>query len=288
MNRARLIAAALTLAACGGASADRAEPPARAQTQTQAEDGARALPGPPIFDYTEPPYMLVYAATGGWRHEDGIAGGNLALLEIGRGAGLTVVTSEDAAYFTPESLSRFEVVALNSATGVTLDGAQRDAFAAWVEGGGAVLALHGSGDASHEDWSWYQETLIGPLFIGHPMDPQFQAARVEPLTDHPVMDGIGAFDHVEEWYSFDGLPGDGFLTVAGVAETGFAPVLREGAAPSADPADHPVVWVACPGTGRSVYSALGHSADAFGGEAHRRMLGNALGWLRADGGAGCP
>ena len=257
------------LAACTGAAQD-------------------APAGPSVPPHVKGPAMLVYTGTGGWRHEEGIAGGNLALIGIGQEAGLSVLTTEDAAYFQEESLGRFELVALNSATGVTLDADQQAAFEAWVEGGGAVLALHGSGDASHQDWPWYQEALIGPVFIGHPMDPQFQTARVQPLTDHPVTDGIDAFDHHEEWYSFDGVPGEGFLSVAGVAETGFDPVLREGAAPSGDPADHPVAWVSCPGEGKAVYSALGHSAEAFERPEHRRLLANAVAWLRARGRAGCP
>ena len=270
MRRTALSALALVLSSCGAPSAEAPPLPRHLDSADEA--------------------IMVYAGTGGWRHEDGIAGGNVALGALARDAGLGIFTTEDARHFAPETLSRFAVVVLNNATGVTLDEDQQAALAGWVAGGGRLLALHGSGDASHADWAWYQDTVIGPRFIGHPMDPQFQTATVIPLVaGHPVMTGLGGgFAHTDEWYSFDGLPGAGFLPVAGVTETEFAPVLREGAAASDDPGDHPVVWVGCPGAGRTVYSALGHSAEAFEAEAHRRLLRNALAWLRTDDDYGCP
>lgn len=272
----RLITALAGLAFLSACSGDAAEP-----------SGAPGLP--PHLQYSDQAIM-VYTGTGGWRHEDGIAGGNVALGAVAREAGLGIFTTEDPAYFTPEILDQFEVLVLNNATGVTLDEAQQAALTGWMASGGRLLALHGSGDASHTDWDWYQDALIGPVFIGHPMEPQFQTAMVRPLVaDHPVMTGLtGGFAHEEEWYSFDGLPGQGFLPVAGVTETEFAPVLREGAAASDDPSDHPVVWVACRDEGRSVYSALGHSAASFEAPDHRRLLTNALAWLRAEGDDGCP
>lgn len=275
MRRALTAAASCALAACAlAACAERAPAPEL----------------PPHLEYLDGPVMLIYAGTGGWRHEDGIAGGNLALLRIAAEAGLAPFTTEDPAHFDPRVLSGVAMVALNNATGLTLDADQRAALEAWMADGGRLLALHGSGDASHADWSWYQDTVVGPGFIGHPMDPQFQTATVTPLVPgHPVMDGLeGGFAHEDEWYSFDALPDGTFLSVAGIAETDYDPVLREGAAASFDPADHPVVWVACEGAGRSVYSALGHSAEAFAAPGHERLLRNAVAWLRADGAAGCP
>lgn len=267
------LAGLVLLSACGGDAAET----------TAAPDLPRHL------QYLDQAIM-VYTGTGGWRHEGGIAGGNVALGDLAREAGLGIFTTENPAYFAPEVLDQFEVLVLNNATGVTLDEAQQAALAAWMASGGRLLALHGAGDASHTDWDWYQDTLIGPVFIGHPIDPQFQTATVRPLmADHPLMTGLtGGFAHEEEWYSFDGLPGANFLPVAGVTETEFAPILREGAAASDDPSDHPVLWVACPGAGRSVYSALGHSAASFEAPAHRRLLRNALAWLRADDDYGCP
>ena len=51
--------------------------------------------------------------------------------------------------------------------------------------------------------------------------------------------------------------------------------------------DHPVVWINCPGMGRSLYATMGHWADAFEVREYRQLLDNALGWASGEGHAGC-
>ena len=51
--------------------------------------------------------------------------------------------------------------------------------------------------------------------------------------------------------------------------------------------DHPIIWIACPGQGRSFYSALGHPAATYQKLAHERMLEAALAWA-GERGSRCP
>lgn len=238
-----------------------------------------------ITEYMASPSVLIFSKTRSWRHEEGIAGGNLHFLRLAQSKGYGVHSSENGAVFNPEQLARFDVVIFNSFTGDSLSPVQKQHFQDWVEAGGAVMLIHGSGDASHADWPWYAETLIGPTFIGHPAAPQFQVARVETLRPHPIMEGVSeSWDHEEEWYSFDSLPAAEFVPLLGVDETTYSPLntqygdisdLRMGE----DVANHPVMWVRCVGQGRSFYSALGHKDTAFDAPNHALILSNAFDWV---------
>ncbi len=254
---------------------------------------------PEITEWMGDPAILVFSKTAGWRHNEGIAGADLFFVELARERGYGIYTSVNGAVFNPETLARFEVVVFNNMTGDTLSPDQETAFQDWLEAGGAWIGLHGAGDFSHEDWDWYADKLIGPLFVGHPGTPHFNTVRLETLApDHAVMSGIPqVWEHDEEWYFFDGTPQDyGLVPLAGIYEEDFAPqgddVARLEAWAMGDaPIDHPVIWAGCPGEGRSVYSALGHSDLAYQHPVNRQILNNAFDWVSgktdADG-AGCP
>ena len=210
-----------------------------------------------------------------------------------------VYTTENGAVFSPDILDRFDVVVFNNVTGDVLSPAQKSAFAAWVEGGGGFIGLHGSGDASSQQWTWYRENLIGPDYMNHPYDPQFQEARVEVLdTDHPVAAGLPSeWRQSEEWYSFySSATEEGFAPILGLDEATYG-ARNEHWAPGPDlrmgeGADrHPIAWANCPGEGRSVYSALGHLDTAYDVEPYSVLLRNALDWVMRETdarGAGCP
>ena len=119
------------------------------------------------------------------------------------------------------------------------------------------------------------------------MAPQFQEARVEVLNNnHPVTAGLPKdFVAIDEWYTFEGPPGDDFIVLAGLDESSYSPVntvygdrsdLRMGPTPS----DHPILWARCHGDNkaRSVYTALGHRYETYEEEAPVLILKNALNW----------
>ena len=259
-------------------------------TSVQAEPASVTKLAPVPTEYMPQPAMLIYSETAGWRHEEGIAGGNVALMEIAAEKGLGYFTTQHAEIFNAESLSRFDFVVFNSATGDSLSAEQKAAFEAWLADDGAALLIHGSIDASQSDWSFYQDELVGPKFISHPMAPQFQTADIVVLNGaHPVMSGLPPrFEATDEWYSFDGVPNGRFVTLAGLDETTYSPRntvygpedLRMGDQPE----DHPIIWARCvPSGGRVVASALGHTIESFEADLHRRLLSNALDWTQNAG-----
>ncbi|WP_017930938.1 ThuA domain-containing protein [Robiginitomaculum antarcticum] len=245
-------------------------------------------PPPKISEYMAEPSILVFSETQQWRHEEGIAGADLYMIETGRELGYGVFTTENSAVFNAQSLSRFNVVVFNNVTGDALTPDEEAAFKNWLEAGGAWVGLHGAGDSSHTDWPWYSQTLLGSTFTNHPADPQFQDARLENLNpQHPVMDGLPSeWVHNEEWYSFD-APAQNFgqIVLLGVDESTYSPVNRsygnsnlimdkDGKGPIA----HPVAWARCVRAGRAVYSALGHQDTAYDMPYVRKLIANAILW----------
>lgn len=249
---------------------------------------------PRSFDYMPDGATLIFSATKDWRHDSGIAGAQAFWAREADTNGSGLYITENARIFSAETLEKFDVIIMNSATGDVLTAAQQDAIETFVENGGGMIAQHAMGDSSLAGfWPWW-ETQLGTEFISHPADPQFQTADVVSLApSHPVMAGLGAkFSHSDEWYSFTGPVAGEVVVLAGLDESTYSPVNKvygvEDLRMGPEPSDHPIVWAKCPGQGKIVYSALGHKADAYDSEPHVSLLKNAMTWVRSDGDTGCP
>lgn len=225
------------------------------------------------------PAVLVFSKTNGFRHDDAIAAANAMFDSFSEERGWSIYKTENGAVHSAEILSRFEVVIWSNATGNVLSDEQRAALRGYIEQGGTFIAIHGAGDSSHEQWPWYQDELIGAKFIGHTMFPHTPEGELTiEATDHPVMAGLPVSLHrAEEWYSFDrSVRSKGFRVLASVDEGTYelAEELQMGS-------DHPVIWSHCPGNGRVLYSALGHTGEAFAEPFIRNLTANAIEWAIA-------
>jgi type 1 glutamine amidotransferase len=213
------------------------------------------------------PAVLLFTKTNGFRHEEGIPAGVALIEAIAKRRGWSVFHTESGAVFTPENLARFGVVVWHQVSGDVLNDAQKDALKRWIEAGGGWVGVHGSGGDSSYAWSWYQDVLVGALFIGHPMGPQFQDAKlVVEDRAHPATAQLPeSLMHNEEWYSFDqSVRAKGYRVLATVDESSYSPRLKL-LGMDRDlhmGADHPVVWSHCVGRGRAFYSALGRKSYA--------------------------
>lgn len=245
---------------------------------------------PKITEHMAQPAILVFSKTKEWRHNEGIAGADRFFADLSAKVGYGLYTTENGAIFNPEDLARFDVIVFNNMTGDTLSPKQEDAFKSWLQEGGAWIGLHGAGDNSHTDWLWYDRTLIGPEFIGHPAEPQFQSAKVVSLApQHPIMKGLPPeWQQTDEWYSFDGVPQDyGLTPLIGLDEKSYSPLneaygdisdLRMGSTPI----EHPIAWVGTSGKGKIAYSAVGHSHTAYDNKVYAQFLSNMFDWAVDD------
>jgi hypothetical protein len=238
---------------------------------------------PVIPSDIEAPAILVFTKTNGFRHKEGIAGGLKALQSITRDEQWGMFHTENGAVFNTEDLARFDVVVFLNASGDMLSDQQELEFQSWLEAGGGWLGIHAAGDDSHRGWQWYRDNLIGATFTAHIMGPQFQRATVVLENQkHPALQGIpDIWQHEEEWYSWEKSPrAEGFNILATLDEDSYTPMVKFlGQERDLRMGDHPVVWSNCVGTGRSLYAAMGHKAEAFEEPNFRRLLRNGLSWL---------
>ena len=255
------------------------------------------LGGLKVYETTPPtlpadlkrPAILVFSKTNGFRHEEAIPAGNALFAGLAKDNGWGYFQTENGATFSPELLSRFDAVVFNNTSGDVFTPAQRAAFKGFVENGGGYVGIHAAGDNSHKAWGWYVDRIIGTNFIGHPLNPQFQEARVK-VEDHtnPATLGLPAqWRRTDEWYSFDKSPRGGGVTVlATLDETTYSPKGPLGQE-LAMGKDHPIVWSRCVGKGRIFYSAMGHTAGSFAEPNVRTMLIGATNWALRKAGQGC-
>ncbi len=237
------------------------------------------------------PAVLVFSKTNSFRHTSGIDGGNKVLKEIATTNHWEIFTTENGAVFNERDLPRFDAVVFLNTSGDTLNQNQEQVFQKWLEAGGGWIGIHAAGDGSHQDWAWYVDNLIGANFTAHTVGPQFQTATVVMETlAHPVAQRFpGSWSHTDEWYSWEHSPrANGFNILATVDETSYSAKLKFlGLEKDLRMGDHPIVWSNCVGSGRTLYTALGHSAEAFDNADYRLLLENALYWVMRIRGKQC-
>ncbi|MFD3455530.1 ThuA domain-containing protein [Streptomyces sp. NPDC058691] len=218
----------------------------------------------------EPAHVVVFSRTTDYRHAsipDGIA----AFRDLGQEHGFTVEATEDPAALTAGLPGSAAVVFL-STSGEVLDSAARAALRAYVEGGGGFVGVHAAACTEY-DWPWYGE-LLGARFTRHP-EIQPGVLRVED-HGHPATAHLpSAWTLTDEWYDFGASPRGRVRVLASADESTY-----EGGGMGAD---HPLVWCRETGTGRSFYTALGHTPEAYADPAFRRHLLGGVTW--AGGGA---
>ncbi len=232
------------------------------------------------------PAILLFTKTNGFRHVEGIEAGVKLFERLADEHGWGLYHTENGAVFNDAQLSKFSAVVYHNATGNLLNHEQRHAFKTWLINGGGWLGTHAAGDGSHQDWPWYMDNLIGADFTAHIMGPQFQEATVTiEQPEHPAVHGLPKqFSHTEEWYSWASSPrAKGFNILATIDEDSYEPYQKMfGNTRDLRMGDHPIVWTNCIGKGRSIYSTMGHAADAYDAPEHQRLLTDALAWAMGE------
>ncbi len=225
------------------------------------------------------PRLLLFEKINGFKDTPSVNAAHAAFMAMAQRKGWAVVATENGAAFTPRILSQFDAVIWNNISGDVLTLSQRRAFQNYMNGGGGFIGVHGTAGDPVYFWDWYTDGLLGARFLAHPMNPQFQDARVvlEDKT-HPAAAGLAAeWVMNEEWYSFKNNPrASGSRIIATLDESTYKPEgiggqnLRMG--------DHPIVWSRCVGKGRMFYSAIGHRPERYSDAAYVQMLEQAVGW----------
>jgi uncharacterized protein len=232
--------------------------------------------------------ILLFEKINGFKDTPSVNAAHQMFADMASRKGWVLETTEKGGAFNAATLKQFDVVAWNNISGDVLTLSQRKAFESWMAKGGGFLGVHGSAGDPAYFWGWYADTLIGARFIGHPMGPQFQDAKVQ-IEISPS--GIGAslapgFTMNEEWYSFAKSPrGPSTKVIATLDEASYSPVgmgkqdLKMG--------DHPIAWTRCVGSGRMYYSAIGHRPVNYSAPQEVSMIEQAVEWTAGKGKSHC-
>ena len=237
----------------------------------------------PVMDHQPPelpklkthPTVLIFSKTNGYRDDDQNKAAIAAVSELVTQKKWSVFATENAATFNAKQLKKFDIIVLNSISGNVFLPEQREAFKNWIEAGGGVVALHGSGGDHHYDWQWYVDVMLGAQFIGHTYSPQFQPGVIHIVDgNHPATINLPTeWQRTEEWYAFDRVP-TGYHThiIGTLDESTYHPI------PEQIMGTHPIIWTRCIERGRVFFSALGHKAETYAEPLHLKMIAGALDW----------
>lgn len=224
------------------------------------------------------PRLLLFEKINGFRDDPSVNAAHEAFLAMARRKGWAIVTTDKGGAFNPKTLKQFDTVIWNNISGDVLSLAQRRAFQDYLQGGGGFVGIHGSAGDPVYFWDWYPDKLIGARFIGHPMAPQFQEARIAVNEAHPLAKVLPReWKMTDEWYSFRTNPRQaGAQVLLTLDESTYKPVGQMGQ--DLRMGDHPLAWTNCLGKGRIFYSAIGHRPETYSQPQHAAMLEAAINW----------
>lgn len=197
--------------------------------------------------------ILVFSKTEGFRHES-ISSGIEMFQTLGEEHGTTIVTTEDATYFTEENLKNFKVVVFLNTTGDCLNDKQQYEFQRFIQAGGGFVGVHGAADTEY-DWPWYNG-LVGAYFSSHPNNPNVRDGSIDVVDpNHISCQHLPArWDRTDEWYNYKSIH-PGIQTVLNLDETSY-----EG---GTNGESHPIAWYHEYDGGRAFYTGGGHTHESY-------------------------
>lgn len=257
------------LQGCGGGSGEKETPVQQPVVPVQPPHASVPMPSVPAPVVptpppTAPPYappslgdnktnsILVFSKTAGFRHGSITDGKNL-LASLAEKHSWDINFTEDSSEFRANNLSQYSVVVWLNTTGDVLNAEQQSYFETYIESGGGYLGIHAASDTEYS-WPWYGE-LVGAYFDSHP-NVQEATINVEDqrhLSTHFLSE---KWIHTDEWYNFNDNPRTKVNVLLSLDEESYSP----GAGAMED---HPIAWYREIGQGRSFYTGLGHTSEAY-------------------------
>lgn len=199
------------------------------------------------------PRVLLFTKTAGFRHSSIPAAADAITKALPEAA--SALATSDARVFTDTGLSNHDVVVFLMTTGDVLDTAQQAAFERWIARGGGFAGVHSATDTEY-GWAWYQR-LTGATFKRHPRGTRSATLRIEDATHPSTRDVPSPWMRADEWYDFRANPrrAGGVHVLVTVDERTYVGGTMG--------RDHPIAWCSSYAGGRSWYTAMGHSGDAW-------------------------
>jgi type 1 glutamine amidotransferase len=169
----------------------------------------------------------------------------------------------DGTAWSPERMAAYPLVILSKSNNTTqadetpwVTPAVEQAFAAYVRGGGGLLALHSGTVYRATD---VMRPLLGGTFVEHPA--QCEVTHT-PQAGHPLTEGVGAFAAVDEHYHMALEPD--------TTDVFFTTTSEHGTQPGG--------WTRTEGAGRVAVLTPGHNVQVWLAPAYQVLLENVLRW----------
>ena len=206
--------------------------------------------------------VLLFSKTASFRHES-IAAGIDAIRNIGVQNGFSVDTTENSELFNEKTLKNYNVIIFLSTTGDVLNDAQQLEMNRWVQAGGGFVGIHAAADTEYE-WPWYGE-LVGAYFTSHPNDPNVRDASIKVLDRNHISTKHlpEAWKRTDEWYNYKDIRPE-INILMNLDEKSY-----QG---GTNGENHPITWYREFDGGRTWYTGLGHTIEAFQDQAFLDML----------------
>jgi type 1 glutamine amidotransferase len=237
------------------------------------------------------PRVLVLEKITGFKDAASVAAAHAALYDMAQRNGWGILFTQSGGAITPAIIQLFDAVVWNNVSGDVLTLTQRETLRHYIEGGGGFAGIHGAGGDSAHFWDWYVDSLLGARFNGHPMNPQFQDARVVVEDSKSgVTRDLPEWTMKDEWYSFKSNPRvTGVHVLATLDESTYTAVFARPGMPDQDlrMGDHPIAWIHCLGEGRSFYSAIGHRPESYSEPHYVKLLEGGILWAANRGETVC-
>lgn len=240
---------------------------------------------PTITFLANQPAVLLFSKTTGFRHSGSIDASKPVFADLAKKNDWFIYETEEGGIFNVEQLSKFKTVIFNNSTGRVLNDEQQKALEQYVENGGNLIGIHGSGDNSHH-WDWYVANLLGTEFSHHSLKMPFEKADVllDSQADSVLTSNVSKnWNRADEWYVFFENPRKkGFnilYTINGesIDPTANIPLI----APNKNfgmGKDHPVAWHKNIGKGKTFYTSMGHDETAWKDSNFVKLIENAIKW----------
>ncbi|HLS28009.1 MAG TPA: ThuA domain-containing protein [Opitutales bacterium] len=220
----------------------------------------------PNIQSDEPAFrVLLFSHTTGFRHRS-IPAGIAAVEKLAQENNFSVDPTEDPARFSGENLSRYDVVLFMNTNGTLFNDDQRVALKQFIQNGGGYVGVH-SASATEYDWDWYRQ-LVGAHFSTHP--------KIQPATivveNHNHLSTAHLpkrWERVDEWYNFRSNPREEVNVLLSIDTESMNGSEMNG--------DHPIAWYREFDGGRTWFTGLGHTDEAYQEPAFlKHLLGGIL------------
>lgn len=210
---------------------------------------------------SEPERVLVFSKTEGYR-QGSIPAGIEAVQQEAAALGYAVTATEDAGYFSEDSLQAYRAIVFLNTSGDVLDAGQQTAFKRFIQAGGGFVGVHRAAE-TEPAWTWYGQLVGGrmgePLHTGQPAHRMpVRTAALAPSDSLPA-----AWELEDAWYHLR-------------PTTDSVDVWLERADGT------PAAWSHAFDGGRAAYLAPGHTAETFGHASVRQLLAGALEFAVGD------